>query len=242
MSNAPAFASATEAAETACAALGFLATVDPAQLVTGEQAQCLRALERVTSMSTAARALVLGAFIAGQGYAADGDYSPRSWLIHQTRVTKGAAAAHSAWARRADAHRQVAAAMAAGDVVSESYARTICQWSDKLPQTCRDAADAILVAAARAGAALADLAGLAAEIHARSLPEGSADDPDDSFEDRSLRLQTTFDGAGVLNGDLTPECAAVAAAVLEALSGPCGAEDSRTREQRYHDALVEAMR
>jgi hypothetical protein len=242
MSTAPAFASATEAAKTARAALGFLAAVDPTQLMTEEQAQCLQILEQVTSMSTAGRAAILGAFTTGRGYCEDGDYSPRSWLIHRTRITKGAAAAHTAWARRADAHPQVAAAMAAGDVVSESYARTICQWSDKIPEDCRPAADAILVAAARAGAALEDLAQLAAEIYTRSLPDTSDDGPDQDFEDRSLRVETTFDGAGVLNADLTPECAAVVTAVLESLSAPCGAEDTRTREQRYHDGLHEAMR
>ena len=69
------------------AALGFLTAADATQLVAEEQAQCLQALEQVTSMSTAARASILGAFICGQGYAADADYSPRSWLIHRTRVT-----------------------------------------------------------------------------------------------------------------------------------------------------------
>jgi Domain of unknown function (DUF222) len=242
MGNAPAFASATEAAQMARAALGFLATADPTQLVAEEQAQCLKVLEQTSAMSTAARASILGAFISGQGYSADADYSPRSWLIHRTRVTKGAAAAYTAWARRAAAHPQVAAALAAGDVVSESYARTICEWSDKLPGDYRDAADAILVATAEAGAALADLAGLAAEIYTRSLPEGPGGDPDDRFEDRSLRVQTTFEGAGVISGDLTSECAAVVTAVLDALSAPAGAEDTRTREQRYHDGLAEAMR
>ena len=55
-------------------------------------------------------------------------------------------------------------------------------------------------------------------------------------------METTFDGAGVVAGDLTPQCAAVVTAVLEALSAPAGAEDTRTREQRYHDALEDAMR
>jgi hypothetical protein len=55
-------------------------------------------------------------------------------------------------------------------------------------------------------------------------------------------VETTFAGAGVITGDLTPECAAVVTAVLEALSAPAGAEDTRTREQRYHDALEDAMR
>jgi hypothetical protein len=41
---------------------------------------------------------------------------------------------------------------------------------------------------------------------------------------------------------LTPECAALVGAVLEALSAPAGAQDTRTHEQRYHDGLLEAMR
>ena len=90
------------------------------------------------------------------------------------------------------------------------------------------------------GASLADLARLAAEIYARSRPP-DPDGPDDGFEDRSVRLETTFEGAGVLGGDLTPECAAVVGAVLDALSAPAGAGDLRTHGQRYHDALQDAM-
>ena len=57
-----------------------------------------------------------------------------------------------------------------------------------------------------------------------------------------MRVETTFGGAGVIAGDLTPECAAVVTAVLEALSAPAGAQDTRTKDQRYHDALEDAMR
>jgi len=71
---------------------------------------------------------------------------------------------------------------------------------------------------------------------------GDDDDPEPAFEDRQVRVETTFAGAGVISGDLTPECAAVVTAVLEALSAPRGAEDTRTKEQRYHDALEDAMR
>jgi hypothetical protein len=56
-----------------------------------------------------------------------------------------------------------------------------------------------------------------------------------------VRLETTFAGAGVLAGDLTPECASIVGTVLEALSAPAGAEDDRSYAQRYHDALAEAM-
>jgi hypothetical protein len=57
-----------------------------------------------------------------------------------------------------------------------------------------------------------------------------------------VKLATTIGGAGVLHGDLTAECAAAVAAVLDALSAPAGKEDDRTKGQRYHDALAEAMR
>jgi len=120
-------------------------------------------------------------------------------------------------------------------------ARTICGWTDKLPQDCQQAADEILVAAARAGADQRALAGLAAEIYVRSLPGPDDDGPQDGSGDRTVRVETTFDGAGVITGDLTPECAAVVGTVLDTLSAPRGAEDTRTRDQRYHDALHEAM-
>jgi len=235
-------ASAAEALEMYLTGLSYLAAADPAALAAQAQAECLAAFEQGDAMTTAARARILAAFTAGQGYSADADYSPTSWLIHRTRITKGAARGHVGWARRAAAHPQVMAALAEGTILSESMARTVCGWTDKLPAGCRDAADGILVAAARAGARKEDLAGLAAEIYARSLPESEADNdllPD--FEDRRVRVETAFGGAGVISGDLTPECAAVTA-VLESLSAPMGAQDTRTKDQRYHDALQDAMR
>jgi hypothetical protein len=57
-----------------------------------------------------------------------------------------------------------------------------------------------------------------------------------------VKLATTIGGAGVVHGDLTAECAAAVAAVLDALSAPAGKEDDRSKGQRYHDALAEAMR
>ena len=77
------------------------------------------------------------------------------------------------------------AALAAGKL-SESYGRTICQWTDKLPEDCRPAADAILLAAAEAGMDLRDLAGLAAEIYERSRPDLPDEDPDRDFGDRGV--------------------------------------------------------
>jgi hypothetical protein len=289
MGAAPVFASASEALDVARAALGYLAAADAAGLTSDEQAGCLRRLERLTSVATAARASVLGAFTAGRGHSADADYSPRAWLIHKTGITRGAAVSYTAWARRAAAHPRVFEVLAGDGEVSESFARTICLWTDKLPAASRDAADAILIGGAVSGLALQDLAVLASEMLARSWqpdrqdpaggpedrggqpqdhpdgepgepggdPDGQRDgdgeggqpgegiDPDGSpdgvFEDRALKLLVTFQGAGVLHGDLTPECAEIVNTVLDALAVPAGPEDTRDQGQRYHDALQEAM-
>src|ERR1035441_6088500 len=99
MTQTPVFSSAAEAADLARAGLRYLAAADPTQLTASEQAECLHDLERITAVTTAARANVLGGFTAGQGYCEDADYSPRSWLIHQTRITPGAPPTPGSWRR-----------------------------------------------------------------------------------------------------------------------------------------------
>jgi len=235
-------ASAGEALGMLTSAMRYLATADATQMGAEVQAQCLKGLEQATVMGTAARAGILGAFTAGKGYCDDAAYSPRAWLIRHTKVTKGAANGHTGWVRRLRAHPVIADAMAAGEL-TESWARAICGWTEQLPEDSQDTADDILAGAARGGMGLRDLAELAAEMLARADPGTSDDDdPGQVFEDRALRLETTFGGAGVMSGDLTPECAAVVRTVLDALSAPRGAGDTRTHQQRYHDAMEEAMR
>jgi hypothetical protein len=229
-----------QALEMLTAALGYLAAADATAMTAAEQARSLMVLERANSVGTAARTSVLGAFGSGRGYSADADYSPRAWLIHKTGVTRGAAVAYTAWVRRAEDHPRVLAALAAGDL-PESVARIVCQWTNRLPEDQRDLAEDKLVAAAVAGMSLPDLAGLYGEIYEQSRSASPDEDTGEVFDDRAVRLITTFQGAGVLTGDLTPECAEAVAAVLDALAAPAGAEDDRSREQRYHDALQEAM-
>jgi hypothetical protein len=223
------------------AGLGYLAAADATQLAAATQAECLRELEQADAVATAARASILAGFTAGQGYAGDAAYSARAWLIHQTRITSGAAVGHTAWARRVGTHPKVIAALAAGKV-SESVGRLICLWTDKLPEEVRDDADEVLLAAAADGLGLEDLAGLAAQMRERARGDLPDEDPGREFADRGVKLATTFGGAGVVHGDLTPECAAIVGKVLDALGAKAGKEDDRTKDQRYHDALQEAMR
>ncbi len=84
-------ACAREALDMVHAGLGYLAAADAAQLSAATQAECLRELEQAYSVATAAQASMLSGFTAGQGHAADAEYSAMSWLMHRTGITRGAA-------------------------------------------------------------------------------------------------------------------------------------------------------
>ena len=105
----------------------------------------------------------------------------------------------------------------------------------------REQTDQTLLQAAAAGASLDDLAviaGAAIEAWRRQQPDPGSPGPDDPDpDDRFVQLGTTFGGAGVIRGDLTPECATAVRAVLEALGKRQGPEDDRSEGQRFHDAL-----
>ena len=220
------------------AGLEFLAQANPAGWNEGLQADCLRALAVAESRQTAAHARILQAFSApGGGLAGDGHRSPRMWLTWQTHATRRAAATKVSWMHRLSAHPAVAAAL--GDAgVSVSWAQQIMDWTRRLPDDVVDDADAELLAAAMNGASLGDLAQIAEELRRE---HAKPDEDSDGFEDRGMRLSTTFGGAGRLEGDLTARCAAAAEAVLDALGRPFGPEDTRTLAQRQHDAFEEAM-
>jgi hypothetical protein len=162
--------SVTEALAMLRSAMGYLAAADATAMAAATQAQCLRALEQLHAIETAARASLLGALASGQSQAAASGFSPRAWLIRETGITAGAATGHAAWVRRAAAHPQVTQALAEGHLLSEPVARTICSWTDKLPGDCRLAADAILIVAVKTGANLDDLAEVFGGIYTLSRP------------------------------------------------------------------------
>jgi hypothetical protein len=199
----------------------------------------LRVLERHDAVQAAVRGRLLAAFDAQDAHLADGQRNTRASLVHVTRVTRGQAAEHRAVQALARGHQVLQGALAEGWVLTKSVALQLARWTKAIPGEYRDAAEGILVAAARAGADLRSLAAICAEIRACTARPDPEHDPG---ADRAVSLETTFDGAGVIRGDLTPECAAMVQAVLDALSAPEGSGDLRTRPQRYHDALGEAMR
>jgi hypothetical protein len=222
-------------------ALAFLAAQDAAALPAPAAADQLRALERHDAIEAAVRARLLQVFDAQDGHLADGQRTTRAWLVHSLRVTRGQAGEYQAVQALARSHQVLHAALGEGWVLTESEALQLARWTRAIPEQYRAEAEELLVAAARAGVDLRGLAAICAEIRARTA-EADPDDDNDTHLDRALSLDTTFDGAGVVHGDLTPECAAMVQAVLDALSAPAGGGDLRTRPQRYHDALAEAMK
>jgi hypothetical protein len=147
--------------------MGYLAAADATAMEAATQAQCLRTLEQLHAIETAARASVLGALASRSG---ETSFHQRSWLVRETGVTTATATGHAAWARRAAEHPQVTEALAEGHRLSESVARTICTWTDKLPADCRVAADAILIVAAKSGANVRDLAEVFGGIYTLARP------------------------------------------------------------------------
>ena len=234
-------AGASEAFEMLESLLGSLAGQDAAELPAEVLAERLRVLERADAVGAALRGRYLEVFDARDGSVADGQRTARTWLVHCTRVTRGQAAEHKAVQALAREHPVLVAALAEGHVLTKSVALQAAKWTRAIPEEYRQEAEEIVVAAARAGADLRALAAICAEIRYRTA-QPDPDDDNDRRLDRGLSFDTTFEGAGVLHGDLTPECAAMVQAVLDALSAPDGGGDLRTRPQRYDDALQEAMR
>jgi hypothetical protein len=221
-------------------ALDFLNSVDVHALGAAGQAEALAALGRLSAKTSAFHAAAVAAFDAVGGPEADGCKTSATWLAYNTQSTKTSAKQAVKWSRMLAEHPVVAAAMTGGQV-TEAFAKLITTWTAKLPEHMREGSEEIMVRAARGGCGQRELELIAAKLweeHKQSQPD--PDDEDDSFGDRALHLNVTYDGAGRVTGDLSPECAAALQAVLDSLAKHRGADDDRTLAQRQHDALAEA--
>jgi hypothetical protein len=230
-----AFGSAADALRTASAAMDY---VNSAADLDGKACgDLLIALGEVQAKLTAAHAGLLRRFDAANAHDADGYGSSSAWLAARGGMSKKGARALVRQMRQLNARPLLGTALAAGDI-TDSLAFTIADWTRRLPAEMRTETDRILLEAAAAGASMDDLSTIAAcAIERWRQQRPDPDDPDDSFEDRSVKLGTTFGGAAVIRGDLTPECATAVRAVLEALGKKAGPEDDRTEQKRFHDAL-----
>jgi hypothetical protein len=161
-------------------------------------------LGEIQAKLTAAHAGLLRRFDAANAHDADGYGSSSAWLAAKAGMSKKGARSAVRQMRQLGGRPLLDAALAAGDI-TDSLAFTIADWTRKLPAEMRTDTDRILLEAAVSGASLDDLAVIAAcAIEKWRQQQPDPDDPDDHFEDRGVRLGTTFGGAAVIRGDLTP--------------------------------------
>src|SRR5579859_1731075 len=215
---------------------GELAREDWAGLPATVQDEAIRVLERAEAAQAAIRGAALAAFADGPGCSWYGQQSMTSFLVAETRVTRAAATGHAGWAKRHARHPRVMAALAAMQI-TVSIAIRICGWSDLLPEEHRDSCEEILVAAWQGGCTIGDLAMLA-----RQMLEELAPDQDGKPPVTGVTLDTTFDGAGLLRGDLAPGVTALVKAAFATWAQKQGPEDHRTLAERQHAALGEICR
>ena len=230
------FRSVAEALRAGTAFADYLNASDAAGLEPAALGEALVCLGEIQSKLAVASAEFLFRFDARDGHDADGYATSSAWLAAMSRLAKKDAKAAVRRMRVIAGHPLLARGMAAGEI-SESWAREIMAWLKKLPEELRDGTEEILAEAAAGGASLEDLATITAHALAQWEAEHPDEDDDDGFPDRFLQIETTFAGAGVIRGDLTPECSAAVTAVLEALGKKAGPEDNRSEPQRFHDAL-----
>ena len=219
--------------------MGRLAGVDFAQLTADQHMDCLETLQRVSGMQSAVQARSVWAFDRQDGYEDYGFNSVAAVLAARCKMTAAAAKKLAGLRKRLDRHPAVIDAVQ-DLVLSPSWAEHICSWpdKDKVDPEFLDQIDRILVAAAGAGLELPDLRALYEQIRDQIAPP---DQDQDLEPDRSVSFSTTMDGAGVLRGDLSPECAALVAAILEPLARKAGPGDDRSRGTRLHDGLQQVF-
>ncbi len=234
--GAPVFGSPLEALRAGVACADYLNSVDAADLELAALGEALVLLEEIGSKLGVARAELLFRFDAQDGHDADGYASSSAWLAAMAKLSKKDAKAAMRQMRVISEHPLLAHGIVEGEL-SHSWAREIVGWLKKLPEELRAGTEEILAEAAAGGACLDDLATITAAALAQWEADHPDEDDDDGFPDRFLQVETTFAGAGVIRGDLTPECAAAVTAVLEALGKKAGPEDDRSQPQRFHDAL-----
>ena len=150
VSTVPPPASTAQALGMLRSAMGYLSAADATAMAAETQVECLQVLKQINSMGTAARASILDGVHLRPGLLGGRGLQPAGVADQPHPGSQRRCGRLHRVGSCAAAHPQVAVALAAGEV-SESIARTICQWTDKLPADCRATADKILTGAAGPG-------------------------------------------------------------------------------------------
>ncbi len=219
--------------------LGFLAALDMAGMPCEVLGELLRVLERADAVEAAVRGRP-GRLRRPGRTVADGQRTMRAWLVHTARVTKGQAAEYQAVQALAESHRCCWPGWPRATCSTKSVALQLAKWTRPSPGSTGTRPRRSW--SPRPGPGRTCGRWPRSARRSAPAPPGRTRTTDDPHLDRAVSLDTTFDGAGVIRGDLTPECARHGAGRPGRPVRPEGGGDLRTRPERYHDALAEAMR
>ncbi len=169
---------------------------------------------------------------------AEAGKATRSWLIEEQNVNPGEATKRMRVARALPTHPYVDKASAAGEISLE-HANAICRATAAVPPEFREIVESTLVDLAR-HCAPCDLGD---EIQKLLIACGADSNSDEAhakrMNRRGLRIARTFDGMRSVSGMLMPDVAEALEIALGVLSSKGGEEDTRSHEQRQHDAVGE---
>ena len=198
------------------------------------------ALHRITNRVQAESLRRLHRFDSGEGYAASGARTVKSWLRWQCNLSDGAASEQVAISRRLVALPQTEQALAGGDI-SLRHVSLIAQAASELGDKFEPLAEKILVTAAKE----LDPRRLTVAIqHLKHClePDGVLGDANEAHKRRFLHVSQTFDGIFRIDGQLDAEGGAVLRTALDSVMGPRQDDDERTASERCADAAVEIAR
>lgn len=160
----------------------------------------------------------------------------RSWLIETQQVNPGEATKRMRVARALPSHPYLAKAHRAGEIGLD-HAHAICRATAAVAPEFREIIETTLVDLARHAPA----ADLGAEIETLLIASGAEPGGDEAharrLNRRGLRIARTFNGMRSVSGLLTPEVAESLEIALGVLSQKTGDDDTRSHEQRQHDAV-----
>ena len=163
----------------------------------------------------------------------------RSWLVEEQRLDPVEAGRRMRLARGLPDAPVVFAALAAGDLHAE-HALVILPVLRHLPDAeLRAAVEEALVELGRERPPGAVARKVDEVLAVLGADRGAAAADERRYGRRGVTVAETFGGTGSLAGTLTPEVREKLRLALDAAGQPAGAEDDRTRAQRWHDALGE---
>jgi len=162
----------------------------------------------------------------------------RSWLIEEQYLSPGEATKRLRVARALPSHPAMDKACAAGEISLE-HANAICRATAAVAPEFRGIVESTLVDIARH----CPPSDLGEEVEKLLIACGGESGSDEAhakrMNRRGLRIARTFNGMRSVSGMLTPDVAEALEIALGVLSAKAGEDDTRTHEQRQHDAVGE---